>query len=67
MLIKKNKSKLSALTFNEIGRGLQGLFDYYTAPNIKHKIKHSLFLALRFPECITLFYNPINFSFEKKV
>lgn len=35
-----------------------GLINYFSAPNIRNKIRHPLFLALKFSECISIFYNP---------
>lgn len=40
-----------------IGNTLEGLISYYTAANIRNKIKHPFFLALRFSECCSLYYN----------
>ncbi|CAD8117211.1 unnamed protein product [Paramecium sonneborni] len=33
-----------------------GLHNYLTAPNIRNKIKHPLFLALKFSKCMTIYY-----------
>jgi hypothetical protein len=38
---------------NDIG----GLLTYFTAPNIRHKVKHPIFLAIKFSNCLDLFYN----------
>jgi hypothetical protein len=35
----------------------KGLYDYFTALNIKHKVKHPLFFAIRFHSSVTLYYN----------
>lgn len=41
----------------EVKSDSQGLINYFTAPNIRKKVKHPLFLALRFPGAVTLAYN----------
>ena len=41
----------------KITEDLDGLISYYTAPNIRNKIKHPFFLAIRFNKCASLFYN----------
>ncbi|CAD8113324.1 unnamed protein product [Paramecium sonneborni] len=33
-----------------------GLHNYLTAPNIRNKIKHPLFLALKFSKCMTIYH-----------
>jgi hypothetical protein len=33
------------------------LFNYLTAPNIRHKVKHPVFLAIKFSACAKLFFN----------
>ncbi|CAD8141110.1 unnamed protein product [Paramecium pentaurelia] len=33
-----------------------GLYNYLTAPNIRNKIKHPLFLALKFSRCFNIYY-----------
>lgn len=35
-----------------------GLYNYLTAPNIRHKVKHPLFLSVRFSNAFKIFYNP---------
>ena len=37
-----------------------GLMNYFSAPNIRNKIRHPLFLALKFPEAVKLFFNQSN-------
>ncbi|CAD8114922.1 unnamed protein product [Paramecium sonneborni] len=49
--------------FNKIDNSLQGFVNYYTSANIRNKIKHPLFMAMKFPKCIRLF---INSNFIKK-
>jgi len=40
-----------------INDNFQGLYDYFTAPNIRKKIRHPIFLAIRFASCVKFFYN----------
>jgi len=40
-----------------ISNDFDGLFNYLTAPNIRHKVKHPLFLCIKFSNCIKLYYN----------
>jgi hypothetical protein len=48
---KKNDQQIKILN------SLEGLFNYLTAPNIRHKVKHPLFLALKFSNCSKLLFN----------
>ncbi|EGR27835.1 zinc finger transcription factor sma, putative [Ichthyophthirius multifiliis] len=48
---KKNDNEIN------ISNNSDGLFNYLTAPNIRHKVKHPLFLALKFSQCTKLYYN----------
>lgn len=41
----------------KINAGFDGLHHYFTARNIRYKIRHPLFLALKFSDCIKLYYN----------
>lgn len=41
----------------EINNDFQGLYDYFTAPNIRRKIRHPIFLAIKFSSCVKFFYN----------
>ena len=60
----KKKNEVEIVIFNNF----EGLFNYLTAPNIRHKVffikkkkkkkvKHPLFLCLKFSNCIKLYYN----------
>ena len=40
-----------------IENNFKGLYDYLTASNIRHKVKHPLFLFFKFYDCVKLFYN----------
>ena len=41
----------------EIKNDSEGFYNYLTAPNIRHKVKHPLFLAIRFSSCASIYYN----------
>ncbi|CAD8178801.1 unnamed protein product [Paramecium octaurelia] len=43
----------------EIENDFESLFNYLTAPNIRHKVKHPLFLIIKFSTCVSLYYNPV--------
>jgi hypothetical protein len=45
-----------------IDADITGLCDYLTASNIKNKVKHPLFLLLRFSNCVKLYYNSRKFQ-----
>jgi len=42
----------------KIGPDLVGLYNYLSAHNIRQKVKHPLFLALKFPACFFVYYDP---------
>lgn len=44
----KRENKKKNDTEIRIANNSEGLFNYLTAPNIRHKVKHPLFLALKF-------------------
>ena len=46
-----------------ITNSLEGLINYFSAPNIRHKVKHPLFLCYKFSSCIKLFINSNVFKF----
>ena len=35
----------------------EGFYNYLTAPNIRHKVKHPVFLAIKFSNCVQILYN----------
>jgi hypothetical protein len=41
---------------------MTGFLSYFTAPNIRYKIKNPLFLAYRFSNFVTLYYNILKCS-----
>ena len=42
----------------KITSDILGLVNYFSAPNIRNKIRHPLFLALKFSECVSIYFNP---------
>ena len=56
-LVKKVKSKKEKITETIIENNLEGLLHYLSAPNIRRKSKHLLFLAFRFSEVFKIFLN----------
>lgn len=52
---RENKRKSDHDT--RIDNDFDGLLNYLTAPNIRHKVKHPIFLTIRFSQSIRLFYN----------
>ena len=51
-------SQLIGSNEERITTDIWGLVNYFSAPNIRNKIRHPLFLALKFSECVNLYYNP---------
>lgn len=49
-----NKKQIEEI---KIEPNFDGLLNYFTARNIRSKIRHPLFLALKFAECVRLYYN----------
>ena len=49
----------------EIKNDSEGFYNYLTAPNIRHKVKHPLFLAIRFSNCASIYYNTQKFPREE--
>lgn len=41
----------------KIENDFEGLLNYLTAPNIRHKVKHPLFLVIKFSNCVSLYFN----------
>jgi hypothetical protein len=62
---KTKKANHSALAVT-MGNDFKGLRDYLSASNIKNKVKHPLFILLKFSTCMNLFYNT-KFQDELKV
>ena len=53
----KRDSKIKFSAEEEISSNVEGLINYFSAPNIRHKVKHPLFLAIKFSQCIKLYIN----------
>lgn len=62
----KRENKKKTDTEIKILNDTEGLFNYLTAPNIRHKVKHPVFLCLKFSNCVKLFINTKMFSEKKK-
>jgi len=62
-----NKSKRDGNYTHTFGidDSMEGLYNYLTASNIKNKIKHPVFLAIKFPQTLRLFYNSVSFEENK--
>jgi hypothetical protein len=56
MFIKRENKKKNDVEI-QILNEFEGLFNYLTAPNIRHKVKHPLFLCIKFSKCVKLYYN----------
>ena len=59
-MCKRNKKKTEAIQ-EDISNDFKGLINYFTAPNIRNKIKHPLYLAFKFNKCVSIFYNTMIF------
>ena len=46
----------------KITNDIKGLYNYFTAPNIRHKNFHPLFILFKFSECINIYYRKELFS-----
>lgn len=44
-------------SITHIGDDLKGLFDYYSSQTIRRKIRHPLYLLLRFPKAVRFYIN----------
>ncbi|KAM3137816.1 hypothetical protein pb186bvf_010059 [Paramecium bursaria] len=53
----KRESRNNQHTIITIDNTLNGMINYFTSANIRHKIKHPLFLAIRFDQSVKLFVN----------
>lgn len=56
VLVKRRKEEEEP-----IGADCQGFVNYFTAPNIRNKIKNPFFLAYKFSNFVTLYYNTVRF------
>jgi len=55
MLIKKKVRNETLSVYKDIKEDLEGLYNYLTAPNIRMKVKHPLYIAMRFPDAFQIF------------
>ena len=60
----KRETKKKESIEEDIQNNIEGFFSYLTAPNIRNKVKHPVFLSVRFSNCISLFYNPSDINAE---
>eukprot|EP01017_Pseudomicrothorax_dubius_P043806 TRINITY_DN7356_c0_g1_i1.p1 TRINITY_DN7356_c0_g1~~TRINITY_DN7356_c0_g1_i1.p1 ORF type:complete len:418 (-),score=65.58 TRINITY_DN7356_c0_g1_i1:45-1298(-) len=58
----KRKCTSGVSTEVPISSDLAGLVNYFTSPNIRQKCRHPLFLAIRFPQALSLYYNSSSIS-----
>lgn len=54
-LTKKVKGKGKKEEETRIENSLKGLYDYFTAPNLKNKTKSILFFFIRFTKCVIIY------------
>lgn len=54
--IKRENKKKNDQNEIRIENDFLGLYNYLTAPNIRNKIKHPLFLAIKFSEAFEIYY-----------
>lgn len=53
----KRNTKFNESKEEIIENNLEGLSQYFTAPNIRNKVKHPFFLATKFSNCVKIYYN----------
>ncbi|KAL4442179.1 hypothetical protein ABPG74_009197 [Tetrahymena malaccensis] len=58
----KRKKKENEPSQEEIQNDIGGFTGYFTAPNIRNKVKHPFFLAYKFSNCMQLYYNSDEFK-----
>lgn len=74
---KKNQLPISSSSRNSLltslppntpsnGKDYTGVIEYLTAQNIRNKVRNPIFLAIRFPDCFTIHYNPVAPKLEGK-
>jgi len=49
----------------EITNDMAGFVGYFTAPNIRYKVKNPLFLAYKFSNFVSIYYNSLRCSSVK--
>lgn len=53
----KRESKRKYNSDEPIDNNIEGLSNFFSAPNIRHKVKHPLFLAIKFCACVKIYFN----------
>ena len=56
----KRENKKNFGMEEEIENSSSGLAHYFSAPNIRNKVKHPLFLAIKFSNVVKIYYNSNN-------
>lgn len=51
----------------KITNNTEGLFNYLTASNIHHKVKHPLFLTVKFSNAFNIFFNTKHTFFKNEI
>lgn len=64
--IKKTTNAQGVLLEEEITNSWEGLLSYFQAPNIRFKIRHPLFLAIRFSTVLTILRDSLRFPHENE-
>lgn len=65
-LFTKRDSKQQVDENKIISNNQEGLYNYLTAPNIRHKVKHPLFLSVKFSNSFKILYNSKSKFFTQK-
>lgn len=65
-LFAKRESKEDIEEKRIISNSDEGLYNYLTAPNIRHKVKHPLFLCVKFSNAFKIFVNTKSQYFSSK-
>lgn len=64
--IKKTTNAKGVLVEEEITNSWEGLLAYFQAPNIRFKIRHPLFLAIRFSRVLVILRDSLRFPLESE-
>lgn len=64
--IKKTTNAEGVLIEEEITNSWEGLLAYFQAPNIRFKIRHPLFLAIRFSNVLVILRDSLRFPLESE-
>lgn len=66
VFIKKATNSNGILVEEEITNSWEGLLAYFQAPNIRFKIRHPLFLAIRFSNVLVILRDALRFPLENE-